>query len=70
MPAILADTSGWGNLVDPTQPNHSLAATLYRPARQQKQKIVTTNYILAEVVALLTSPCVFPGQLLFLLLMG
>src|SRR5215510_9939852 len=56
MPDIFADTAGWGHLVDPTQAYHNLAATLYRRARQQGQKFITTNYILTELVVLLMSP--------------
>jgi hypothetical protein len=43
MSDLFADTSGWGHLVDPTQAYHSLAATIYRAARQQGRKVVTTN---------------------------
>ncbi len=60
MPELFADTSGWGHLVDPTQPLHVRAAALYRAARQQGQKVVTTNYVLVELVALLTSPLRIP----------
>lgn len=56
MSKLFVDTSGWGNLVDRSQPFHSLAATLYRLARQKNDGIITTNYIIAELVALLTSP--------------
>jgi predicted nucleic acid-binding protein len=56
MPEIFVDTAGWGHLVDPTQAYHSLATSLYRGRRQQGYKFVTTNYIIAELVALLTSP--------------
>ncbi len=56
MPELFGDTSGWGNVVDPTQAFHTLAANTYRAARQQGRKVVTTNYVLAELVALLTSP--------------
>ena len=56
MPDIFADTAGWGHLVDPTQAYHPLAASLYRSARQQGHKLITSNYILTELVALLTSP--------------
>ena len=56
MSKLFVDTSGWGNLLDRSQPFHSLAATLYRVARQQNHGIITTNYIIAELVALLTSP--------------
>jgi hypothetical protein len=60
MAELFTDTSGWGNLVDPTQPYHNLTAKMYRMARQQKRKVVTTNYIIAELVALLTSPLRVP----------
>jgi predicted nucleic acid-binding protein len=60
MPPLFADTSGWGNLVDPTQPFHLLAANTYRAARLRSQKIITTNYVLSEVVALFTSPLRIP----------
>lgn len=56
MSKLFVDTSGWGNLIDRSQPFHSLAATLYRLARQQNHTIITTNYILTELIALLTSP--------------
>ena len=60
MAELFADTSGFGNLADPTQAFHSLAASLYRAARIQNRRVVTTNYVLAELVALLTSPLRFP----------
>ncbi len=56
MPKIFADTAGWGNLVDPSQPYHALASQIYRSARQQGHPLITTNYVLTELVALLTSP--------------
>lgn len=56
MPEIFIDTAGWGHLVDPTQAFHALATKIYRERRQQGYNFVTTNYIIAELVALLTSP--------------
>ena len=56
MPEWFADTSGWGNLFDTAQPYHHQTVNLYRIAHQQGQPIVTTNYVLTELVALLTSP--------------
>lgn len=56
MPDIFADTAGWGHLVDATQAYHYQAAAIYRRVRQQGQRIITTNYILTELVALLTHP--------------
>jgi len=60
MPEIFVDTAGWGHLVDPTQAYHSLAKKIYRGRRGQGYKFVTTNYILGELVALLTSPLRIP----------
>ncbi|SRR6266545_4307789 len=60
MPSIFVDTSGWGHLVDPSQACHKQAADLYRRARQEGSRLVTTNYILTELVALLTSPLRIP----------
>ncbi len=60
MPDLFTDTSGWGNLVDAGEPHHELAAKVYRLARQQKRKVVTTNYVVAELVALMISPLRIP----------
>ncbi len=49
MPDFFADTSGWGNLIDPTQTYHTLAASLYPTARQQQRKVITTNYIITLI---------------------
>ena len=57
---IFVDTSGWGNLVDKSQPYHQLTMQLYRQAKQQEKRLITTNYIITEVVALLTSPLRIP----------
>jgi predicted nucleic acid-binding protein len=60
MAELFADTSGWGCLFDAAQPYHVLVANLYRGARTQNRKIITTNYILTELVALLTNPLRIP----------
>jgi len=60
MPGIFVDTAGWGHLVDPTQEFHKQASILYRSFRRQGSRLVTTNYILAELVALLMSPLRLP----------
>lgn len=57
---IFVDTSGWGNLIDPTQPYHGIASSIYRSERQKGSKFVTTNYIIAELVALMISPLRIP----------
>lgn len=67
---LFADTSGWGHLLDATQAHHSLAASIYRAVRQQGHKLITTNYILAELVALLTNPLRVPRPKLVALIRG
>ena len=62
MPDLFIDTSGWGNLVDPTQPFHSLASDIYRNARAQQDEIITSSYVIVELVALLASPLRIPRQ--------
>jgi predicted nucleic acid-binding protein len=53
MREIFGDTSGWANFVDPRQPFHALAVRVYYDLRRQQGLIVTTNYVLAELVSLL-----------------
>lgn len=60
MPDLFADTAGWGHLVDRSQVHHGRAASVYRHARQQGRTFVTTNYVLTELVALLTGPLRVP----------
>ncbi|GAB4397595.1 MAG: hypothetical protein OHK0052_20030 [Anaerolineales bacterium] len=60
--AIFIDTSGWGNLIDRNQPYHSRASFIYRSVREKQNRIVTTNYVLLELVALLISPLRMPHQ--------
>ncbi len=60
MSPIFVDTSGWGNLIDKSQPYHNLMVRLYRSAKQQERRLVTSNYVITEVVALLTSPLKIP----------
>lgn len=60
MPDLFADTSGWGQLVDERQAYHGRAAALYRDARGRGRKLVTTNYVVTELVALMASPLRIP----------
>lgn len=60
MADIFADTAGWGHIVDKSQPQHARAAQIYRTARQTGRRMITTNYIVTELVALLTSPLRLP----------
>jgi len=60
MSKLFIDTSGWANLIDVSQPFHPLAVQIYQSARTQKHKIITTSYIITELVALLSSPLHIP----------
>ncbi len=63
MNRIFADTSGWGHLIDSDQKYHELAANIYRGLRHKRCKIVTSNYIITELVALMISPLRFQHSL-------
>ncbi|MEJ7710948.1 MAG: hypothetical protein WKF84_14060 [Pyrinomonadaceae bacterium] len=55
MREIFADTSGWASLVDVSQPFDALTAQVIESTRMQCAIFVATNYIVAELVALLHS---------------
>lgn len=63
--SLFVDTSGWASLYIPTEDFHQQAVQAFQRSRQQKQSIVTTNYIIAELVALLYSPLRTPRPRLF-----
>lgn len=58
MREVFADTSGWAAFHVETEPFHAAAQTLLRQRRGSGRRngIVTTNYVVAELVALLGSP--------------
>ena len=60
MSDLFVDTSGWANLIDVSQPFHSLSVKIYQNTRSQKHKIITTSYIITELIALLSSPLRIP----------
>lgn len=62
MNKIFVDTSGWGNLVDTLQEFHPKTKAIYLTAKQDRTRLVTTNYVLAEIVALLSSPLRIPRE--------
>ena len=50
------DTSGWGAWMDSHEQFHSLALAAVDEVWQQNGKLVTTNWVLAELTALLLRP--------------
>jgi predicted nucleic acid-binding protein len=60
MNEVFADTSGWASYFVRTEPFHADAAKLMREWHTKKIRIITSNYILTELVALFTSPLRIP----------
>lgn len=56
MKELFADTSGWGSLLDPRQRYHAEAKSIFEAAQRLRRTVVTTSYVLSELVALLTNP--------------
>src|SRR5438067_1964000 len=52
---LFVDTSGWAYYLDRQDPLHSMIVALVKQAIVERRLLVTTNYILTELVALLSS---------------
>ena len=59
------DTSGWASLFITQEPTHSLANRVLNQALQQRQTLITSNYIITELVALLHRPLRQPRARIF-----
>ena len=53
--SLFIDTSGWAYLADRSTVLHRNVQTIYQQAIARQRILVTTNYIIAEFVALMTS---------------
>lgn len=62
---LFVDTSGWSCLFVEAEPQYAQAIQCFALARQQGRSIVTTNYVITELVALLHSPLRVPRNKLF-----
>ncbi|MEH2356958.1 hypothetical protein [Nostoc sp.] len=62
---VFIDTSGWANLFIATESCHEQAKQWFQHKRQQDQAMVTTSYVVLELVALLNSPLRVPRPQLF-----
>lgn len=56
MKGIFVDTSSWASLVVETQTFHTKAKEIYQSAISDQNTLLTTNYVLTELITLLTSP--------------
>lgn len=59
---LFVDTSGWVEFLLHSEPFHAQSVFLLAHARRNRAAVVTTNYVMAELVALLTSPMRIPRQ--------
>ena len=63
--SLFVDTSGWAYLLDRHDPLHHSVTALYQTTLKQQRTLVTTNYVLAELVPLLASRSRLPRQQIF-----
>ena len=54
MNEVFADTSGWASFFVDTEPYHAKALRLMEQWQQKTRRVVTTNYVLSELLPLLT----------------
>jgi predicted nucleic acid-binding protein len=59
---LFVDTSGWACYLDDRDPCHSSALALIQRVTKRRWHLVTTNYIITELVALLSSRYHLPRQ--------
>jgi len=52
---LFIDTSGWADPLLRNTPDHQRMAALYTAVLASERPLVTTNYVLSELVALLTT---------------
>jgi predicted nucleic acid-binding protein len=54
--SVFIDTAGWASLFVETETYHPAAKAWFTRARRRDVGLITTNYVLIELVALLNSP--------------
>ena len=62
MNEVFVDTSGWANAFVKTEPYYAEASTLITQRKQQNRRVVTTNYVLSELIPLLTRRLRIPRE--------
>ena len=55
MTPLFVDTAGWACIADKREDFHAPASAIYRESGRQKRLLITTNWIITETVALLSS---------------
>src|SRR5579859_4957460 len=59
---VFVDTSGWAYYLDRQDPLHSRFVVTVRNVVRQRRHLITTNYVITELVALLSNRYHFPRQ--------
>ncbi len=62
---LFVDTSGWANIFVSSETYHAQAQQYFLNAWQSQRPLLTTSYIIAELVALLQSPLRIPRNTIF-----
>lgn len=65
MNKLFIDTSGWASLFVTQELFHDRTSQLFNQAIQKRHALITSNYILSELVALLHSPLRQPRYRIF-----
>ena len=65
MSSLFVDTSGWANGFVASETYHAQAQQYIRDAWQSRFPLITTSYIVAELVSLLQSPLRIPRNTIF-----
>jgi predicted nucleic acid-binding protein len=65
---LFVDTSGWAYYIDKQDPLHSVVVKHVRHLLARRGFLVTTNYVIAELVALLSSRYNTPRQQLVMII--
>ena len=65
MSSAFIDTSGWASAFDDQQPDHQAAIAAFKQMRKSNFKIITSNYVIAELVSLFHSPLRIPRPQIF-----
>jgi len=59
---LFVDTAGWGCYLNHRDPFHPAVITFVQRQARRRHRLITTNYVIAELVALLSSRHHFPPQ--------
>ena len=65
MSEVFIDTAGWASLFVKTEPYHPHALRIFDQLERESATLITTNYVLAELIALFHRPLRVPRPVLF-----